>query len=227
MTSACASLRSSFAVLLLMAFLPISFAHGKGGVVVGNGGHVVRCSGEIDYLSVDYVLGKKWFPNVKPVPARTLSASLNRIASLLEVRNPALAKSYREFVSLFMNGDDSKPYVWKTPLSHTTPGDDEFDYLPISCRNSRGSIDVRQAILRTATFGPFGDPQVVLEFDPVVLVLLQSYGGPIQLSFVITHEWLWSITDDPKENRRLNYYMHSPLFERERGKLNVRGVPAR
>jgi hypothetical protein len=36
---------------------------------------------------------------------------------------------------------------------------------------------------------------------------------PLELSFIQVHEWLWNFTNDINAIRRINYFIHSNLFD--------------
>ncbi|MES3037838.1 MAG: hypothetical protein V4736_08025, partial [Bdellovibrionota bacterium] len=48
---------------------------------------------------------------------------------------------------------------------------------------------------------------------PELLKKLENQ-GPLQMSFLIVHEWLWKFTSNPDSNRRLNYLLHSSVLEK-------------
>jgi len=52
---------------------------------------------------------------------------------------------------------------------------------------------------------------VIFEFDPDVV----SHIGAFQLSYLVVHEWLWNLVGTAQQNRELNYYIHSKLFDTE------------
>jgi len=198
--------------LLILFITVISFSFAKaGGVQVGNGGNIVRCQGESDFFSLEYIMTKNMYGNsVQPVQVRTLQDSLNRISNLIAQKLPKLAPSFMEFVSQYQNSDSSKTYLWHQADITPTPSENLF--LPSWCNNSFGTIDVLQVIARTITIDSKNHVQVHFDYDPDMMSELE-YTSTLQLSFLVVHEWIWNLTKDPKKNRKLDYLLHSTLMD--------------
>src|SRR5690349_7100780 len=88
----------------------IAFA---GGLAVGNGGDIVLCQGERNYLSFDYVIGKYEHRDLKtPVDQPNLSKSFARISKFIEAGVPELKSSFDQFSQQVENTDAMKEYLW-------------------------------------------------------------------------------------------------------------------
>lgn len=197
-------------LLFLSLFAPASIVWG-GGVRVGNGGNIVRCVGETSFKSVEYVLTKDLYgKNIFPTPIKSLNDSFNRIAGLMAKKAPQFANSFRTFVNEYRNTDESKTYIWKPGYIDTLK--EETIYLPFWCQNSQGATEIVQAIIRTRHKDSRGKTVVYFDYDPRDLDSLEGTSA-LQLSFLIVHEWIWNLTNDPQKNRRLDYFLHSSYFD--------------
>ena len=66
----------------------------------------------------------------------------------------------------------------------------------------------------------------VYKFVPDLVDQLKSE-NPIQLSFLLIHEWLWDFSSHVDRNRRINYWLHSDRLEswtREEWLANLKGI---
>ena len=179
-----------------------------GGFFVGNdGGLAVRCSGEMEMKSYDYMIGRMLYGKKLRVPRLPLDQSLKRISRLLGQKAPQLHDSFQEFVELLGNTDYSKRYVWKKSYYELTQTNRDHFSLPSTCRSSYGAVEISQAIVRKAK----SSGQVVFEYDDDVVLMIGRTS--LQMSFLIVHEWLWSLTRNPETNIRINYFLHSILVE--------------
>lgn len=195
-----------FSSIFLMSF-QFSFA---GGLDVGNGGNVVQCAAKSKYLSLDYLLTKDSHEKyVKVVPAKNLNQSFQRILNLILQKLPKLHESFREFVEMVDNRDESKKYVWEV-ATYDLEMIQELDVqLPLMCRSNRGNTDILQAIIRKK---PNSTGQIIFEYDEKILLKLKKE-DPLQLSFLLVHEWLWNFVNEIEQLRKINYFLHSSLFE--------------
>lgn len=205
-------------LILLTSFLTFSAANAGGGaVIVGNAGNAIKCSGADSFQSLDYILTQGMLgKDVQTVRVQNLNQSLQRIAKLIAIKIPNLSNSFKEFIelSLIKNTDDSKTYVWQERK------DDDFEIvdnesfdIPFSCRKTSGSTELAQAITRKVISKNDHFKQVILKYNERVILDLESL-YPINMSFLLVHEWLWNITKNPNNNRKLNYFLHSTLFDK-------------
>jgi len=194
-------------ILIMSLFLiSTSLAYG-GGVRVGNGGNIVRCQGETSFKSLEYVLTKDLYGrNVKPVKVASLNESLDRILKLISTKLPQYKKSFQNYLTYFMNSQDDQPYVWHAGIIQTLDGDTVV--LPYSCQNSLGTVDIVQAVVRTVEKKSNAEISIHFFYDGDQLFQL-SHEAPLQMSFLVVHEWIWDLTSDPQKNRRFDYLLHS------------------
>lgn len=180
--------------------------------VTGNGGDVIRCFGHERLFSLDYVMTQGSFgKKVNVVPFTKIQSSTARISNLLKNKWPELSVSFDEFMFDFQNQSvTSKKYNWfKTVDGLDDIFDEKFAQAPIptSCRGGsmNGTIAVSQAIVRTVS----QTGVINFEYDPEIITHLSK----LQLSFLLVHEWLWNFSDSVTDNRKINYFLHSNLFE--------------
>lgn len=195
-------------LLISIAFYSSS-TYAVGGTV-GNGGFVITCATTTNYLSLDYVLAKEFFAaDTKIQTATNLEESLYRIADIIDQKMPSLSKSFLEFINNLNNeSDDSKPYFWNSNyfgLSYETD-DQAISQIPFSCEGIRRSGGwLKQVVIREMIEKGNGQKQIVFEFDQNLLHSLP----PLQASFIYVHEWLWNLSTDVQQNRKINYFLHS------------------
>jgi hypothetical protein len=197
-------LKISFA--LLLSLLAINTSHAGGGVLVGNGGNIVRCSGRENFFSADYILSK-----AKHGDHTKLAEGANpfrRMAKLLNAKLPSMANSYSQFMDAFENHDNSSHYVWMVPRNGLEVLRDEMMELPYSCKNWNGPVEIRQVVIRNYSEA---SGRVIFKYDPEALELIRN--NKLQLSFLLVHEWLWDFTKDITVNRKINYFLHSTQLD--------------
>lgn len=197
---------------LLFLSLILSVETYAGGVLIGNGGNIIRCSGDSHFQSLDFIISRNMFGNkVKIIPAASLNQSLKRIESLLNEKLPQLVDSFRDFTNSIKNKNKSPLYSWQIPPYGIGSIIDEISPIPFRCRNSLGGVEIYQTIIRyDYKYDDATKNKVVFKYDPDALKLIEN--NYIQMSFLMVHEWLWGYTSDIKVNRKLNYYLHSTLF---------------
>lgn len=192
-------------VLLFVAALIVTSSALAGPRVTGNSGDVVMCEGALGYQSLDYVIGVPRDAAYLMAPVRHIDQSLARITKLLQTKAPELAASFAQYVWDMKNLDYfSRVYHWRPAVSG------EFAVLsqgvqsatiPASCgRIPNGGLQIRPVIMRSLEHG-----KVRFDYDLQTLRELD----PLQLSFVLVHEWLWDITKDAHTNRSANVLLHS------------------
>jgi len=184
---------------------------------VGNGGDVVYCEkSEVNpffgHMSLDYLATfQRGNNNEDVIDVDSWEISRHRILSVLDKKHPGLAKSFRLFLSFRGNSNDySLIRVWEESGFGLTDLKDEslVNRLPENCLNvENGEPKVIQAVIRQAAKY---DEFIVYKFDPRILDHLSS---PLQLSFLLVHEWLWDTTKDVESIRRFNRILHSEAAE--------------
>jgi hypothetical protein len=203
---------------LMMTFLSsllIGSPVWAGGVIVGNGGDVLRC-GSDGLFSLDYLLteGSRVTPSNLPAP-QTVQQSLNRIEWLLAQKVPTLLASFREHVRLLKNHDFTQTAVWEEAANGLINIQDEeiVNLLPANCLNTEGKAELIQAIIREFwVFSGRPEGKTLFKYVPQIYAELETQ-KPLQLSFLLVHEWLWSISQNVDRNRRVGHFLHSNAFE--------------
>lgn len=200
-------------VIFLMLF---SFStNAVAGHEVNNGGQVLICHSSYTTLSLDYVIAKKSLVfTTKLVPASSAAASLLRISELIKHKLPELSNSFAEFVAHVKNDSDPKaPYYWVKATSRLEEiNDQNVDYIPAACPGGERA-ELRQAIRRSRNEANLQKNQTVFHFDDNVMTSISR----MQLSFLLVHEWLWDISSNVVQNRNINYFLHSELFDQVSG----------
>lgn len=196
-------------------------AFAGGSAVVGNGGQTLFCdlpnhSEGLSEYSLDYVaeaLGRE----KEIAPVRSVEESLARISQLIS-RDPDaiphLAFLFRMFqADLYNTTDDSRYNYWEADHRGTEVTDDQnlARPLPDSCLVKNGRPQLHQAFRRIgARYTGHKTETTVYHFDPVIIERLKK--RPLQLSFLLVHEWLWNVTGDVRLNRKINFFLHSIAF---------------
>lgn len=204
-------------ILVIGLFSTLAFAN-RTGNGVGNGGDAVLCRPSSDnsfegYYSLDYLV--KFEKANLAVPAKSLNESLDRLEKLISQKLPELASDFTEFRrQVFNTTDASLKYFWEKSEFGLIDLKDEdlIGLLPKNCMTD-DQIKVVQAVIRASDLSsgrPLG--KFLMHYVPDVTEKLQST-NPIQLSFLIVHEWLWNFGDLPERNRRINYWLHSSRLE--------------
>jgi hypothetical protein len=207
-------MKIAFLILLLIASFTIN-AHADSGTVL-NGGDAVMCKPESGsefkgVFALDYLAS--YDSEASPIyPVRTLDESLGRISKLIEQKLPELHASFIVFAKNLLNRDLQRTYIWQPAKFGLIDVKDEnlVSLLPMNCRNSDGSASLIQAIVRQPS-GTSGLPgtKVLFAFQPEILKSMD----PLQLSFLLVHEWLWGHNQNPIVNRMVNRFLHSKQFE--------------
>ncbi|MFZ3231323.1 MAG: hypothetical protein WA160_14030 [Pseudobdellovibrio sp.] len=196
-----------YAFILLIA----SSGHTAGGTV-GNGGFIFYCSNSYRVVSLDYILAKSFFGDkLKSSKVLNLDESLLRISKLLKDKLPMWSHSFSIYINSLKNYSDySQSNVWnEVGVNLPDIEDQELEYAPNICQN-QGQGNLQQAILRVDHALSSGKHQIIFNFDGNALSALDG----LQKSFIYVHEWLWSVSTDVKLNRKINYWLHSELFEK-------------
>lgn len=192
-----------------------SAALAKGGYV-GNGGDAVQCAKAATnrfegYYALDYLATLPTLAGDDGLrKVATWAESRARLTSLLRAKSPALAASFESFAALVYNASHQKDRVWEASPFGLVPLDDQrlTSLIPDNCKTA-GQPKVIQAIIRL--YEPFAGTapgHFVYKFDPLLLQDLDRQ-APLQLSFLLVHEWLWDLSANIDRNRRVNRFLHS------------------
>jgi hypothetical protein len=186
---------------------------------VKNGGDAIVCrrvpgARFVGLYSLDYLLT---YSNIRAPLAKVSSwdASADRLKRLMGEKLPELYMSFSEFASQYRNADSTKRYLWlpSTFGLEDLKDEDIVGRLPKNCRLSSSKAKLRQAVIRQPGRVSGRPPAAVtFEYDPNVLKQLEAK-DPLQLSFLLVHEWLWSISDNVNVNRQVIRYLHSREME--------------
>jgi hypothetical protein len=206
-------MRAIFFSIFLLVVTSQTFAIGHD---QGNGGNTVQCaSGHANpkIYSLDYVLERDFFgKDFVLIKDTTFEKILWRIHSLIENKIPQLGPSFFSFLMNINNDQDpSQPFMWSANYDLPELNDQNFVNLPSFCRTRPSQLAViMQAVVReTIEDRNRGQTRVLFHINPDAVRELD----PLQKSFLYVHEWLWSLSSDVNENRKLNFLLHSELFE--------------
>lgn len=199
---------TGFVLLFTLLFGAQGFA---GGFAIGNGGDIVRCPIDSYYYTLDYVITRAQLNKVGKANVKTWRESLNRIQNLISQKMPTLSKSFSEFTQLLQNRTDfSKPYIWLAKTDLQDVNDEQYrSYSGCSSWGNKGEF--YQVVIRNVVSQPSMPLQVVFQFDPEVFKFIEN--SALQHSYLVVHEWLWNIVKDAEQNRQLNWFIHSKLFD--------------
>lgn len=186
---------------------------------VGNGGDAVYCQSSNNnpfsgYYSLDYLVQYQNSDDL--VAANSLESSLVRIENLFKKNIPELYESFLLFHKNILNTTDTtQVHLWeKAPFGLVDLKDEKLvNLIPANCLNN-GNISIVQAAIRVnsnLSGRPLGF--YLYKYVPEVLQNLKMT-NPVQASFLIVHEWLWQHSSSVDRNRRVNYWLHSKIFEK-------------
>jgi len=195
-------------ILLLITFsVTIAWA----GQEVGKGGDAVRCNEGL--YALDYMV---FASEDKTAPAAVTSyeQSLFRIRKNLANKLPELLPSFDEYTASIFNNDTTKKYLWEqTPYALVSVDDQDLPVtvkIPESCRVNHKIALVQAVIRQNPSFS--GTDHIIFKYMQDVVSEMNSK-NPLQLSFLLVHEWLWSHSDNVDRNRRINWLLHSPRLD--------------
>lgn len=181
--------------------------------IVGNGGDSIECRKDAGNpfdgtYSLDYILTYRTAnDNADIVPAPSWQASLERIKLLFQDKLPELSESFEDFTRNILNADPSQSRIWEEAPWGLVDLKDEatISLVPESCKQD-GKVRVVQAVIRQK---PEATPRpkrtIIYKYVPEVFKKLAAQ-SPLQLSFLLVHEWLWDVSKNVDRNRRLNRF---------------------
>lgn len=180
---------------------------------VGNGGDSVECiqsgaSPFSGFYSLDYLLTYRHDnDNRDVVNVNSWEESRQRLLSLFAAKAPDLGRLFSKFVAELDNHSDYlRPYIWQEAAYGLIPFDDQrmVRRLPTNCQQvDSGQVNVIQSVMRRKRPGT-----IVFQYDPTIYSELSRH-YPLQLSFLLVHEWLWDLTSDVEVVREADRFLHS------------------
>ncbi len=205
-----------FFVLLAGALLTTP-SKSVAGDTKGNGGDSIHCaqSSENSFIGVynlDFLVTyNKSNENADVVPVSSWRESSLRIAAELEKKAPLLALSFREFLKHEDNFSDySQKRIWEGASFGLVDLKDEAlqSQVPKNCgvdesAQQNSGLKLIQTVNRVQHH-----EKIIYLFDGNIFAR-QKTERPLQFSFLMVHEWLRDITNNPFEIRRINRWLHS------------------
>ncbi len=188
---------------------------GLAGTDVGSGGDLVKCvpysSNDLFGLySLDYLVFSREQGAQQPKPVSSWQESIFNIRRVFIDKLPELLPIFDEFTNNILNEDQSRPQIWEpTDYALTEINDEDLPIsvrIPVNCREN-GQIQLVQAVVRQHPEFT-GSPLIVYKYMPRIFEKVAEE-RPLQLSFLLLHEFLWSISNSVDRNRRINWFLHS------------------
>ncbi|MGE0171690.1 MAG: hypothetical protein AB7T49_02855 [Oligoflexales bacterium] len=198
------------------------------GFDIGRGGDVVYCkdseANELrGYYTLDFVAART--PNNSMiVPGGNWQGSRTRLLALLQERDSHLYRSFKTFLHYYdRRGDLTLSRRWEG-ISNITDHegglvdirDEHLDenQLPENCVIQIGQTkNVIQAVIRKVNLDTC---TIYYTYDKDLFLALET-ARPLQFSFLMVHEWLRDLTDDPATIRAVNMFLHSAQLEGTNG----------
>jgi hypothetical protein len=225
----------------LWMILTLASASAQAGGIVGNGGQSILCTADAanrfnGYYHRDYLLGEAAQGNFSDAALRPVSNwadSSEQIGAVIARYLPELSASFenfRHFVFAKPDGSSINGRIrWWVAIDEEFPVPvDLADYgvpanFPGNCLQQMerditvGGIPVHTTV--SVVFPHKTVDRTVLIDQPDTKLTLYRYVpslirrlDPMNLSFLLLHEWLWDLTQDPVVNQRVNWFLHSKDF---------------
>ena len=202
-------------ILLVIFFILVS----KAGQEVGNGGDVVECRQSQQntlrgLYSIDYLLTfQDSNQNNDIIKVKSLSESFFRIRKNIAKMLPEFLSSFDEFIQHIGNKNFYHKYIWEEASFGLVDIKDEqiVTLLPENCKTGKTN-QLIQAIIRLNSLNNGSINKVYYKYVPSIINRI-TVENPTQLSFLYIHEWLWEISHNVENNRRLNRFFHSIAFD--------------
>ncbi len=192
-------------VIILFAIGLVSSIAAADGGKAGNGGDAVICYGK--FFSLDLALTHSNESKLLEVTKNAKSAKeiISYIEQHISTKIPKLAETLKDFNRFNKDQFDfTTKRVWISGPPPTDIKDEAITAeLPKACLKEDGTPDLVQAVVRTES-----DDGIVYYYHPSILQQLES-NSPVQLSFVLIHEWLRDFTQDPYVIQRVNRMIHT------------------
>lgn len=201
-------------VSILFAF-SISAAATNGGEV-RNGGDVVYCKPQKGFLHAGYYSLDFFFSTNSESEGlkafgkdATFERIIQKIISLLELKDRNLAASLRSFASLAMKSDRQQNKIWiPAPYGlHALADENVVQVLPENCQHLENGKPGWIQTVQRETVGS----KTFYHYDVGTIEKLSA--NPLQKSYLFVHEWLWDFTQDARSTRYVNQLLHSSDLE--------------
>lgn len=211
-------MKNNFLTIIASIFLAAPSASFAEGTIIGNGGDVIKC-GPVDgtpvngLTSLDYIL--TWAPLnsdlYKDIQVTSFKNSLDQVESVIQKNYPEFMVSWADFrKNLFNTQHFLENRIWEpAPFGLVDLKDEEIVALvPKECLTD-GEVKVIQAVVRqNPNFSGTSDDTIFYKYIPSIVDHLEEY-SPLQLSYLVVHEWLWDLSKNVDRNRRFNRFLHS------------------
>ncbi len=181
----------------------------------GDGGDVVSCNSSGDpaapapgYYSLDYfvTLG---FGYGEPATVTSLESSLDRIEALLDEKVGAFGDSFRTFRRFYGDWHSHNPQFWRqgTLEIRGLNNPDVVDLIPENCRDG-----ARARLIKMIKRNDLDHGRILYIYQPQVIDQI-SRDRPLQVSYLLVHEWTRFISNHPTRNRIINRFLHSSRID--------------
>jgi hypothetical protein len=205
---------------LILIVAVIFAALGYAGNDHGTGGAVVECTessgspiGKGKY-SLDYLLTYK-NGSSDIVQVLTLEESLDRLQGLFEKKIPEFLETFIEFRKHILNTDYSKKRVWEEVAFGLTPVSTSVftAEVPKNCQQGNQINTIQTVVRMFPEFSGAPKNRIIYHYikETYNEVLAAS---PLQLSFLLVHEWLWDLSLHVERNMKINRFLHSDALEK-------------
>lgn len=207
---------------MISTFLLFSLfsAFASAGQEVGNGGDIIQCRSSAandlsGYYSLDYLL--TYDPKDALIPVSSINQSLDRIQNNFRSKVPELLPSFEDYRRFLFNSDPTRSRLWEpAPFGLVEIRDEDLPVaqtLPANCKLGDKLQLIQAAIRLFSSYSGANSGTIIYKYMPEFLGDL-SVVSPVQVSFVVIHEWLWDHSFSVDRNRRINRFLHSQAFDR-------------
>ena len=201
--------------LMSMAMVAFGWTQASAADTRHNGGDLVTCRSESGAefkgsFALDYLVGVSGTPEGRAALIQEPSS----LSTYLLSKVPSAGRDLDEFMSDMWNQIHSQPiwsskHVWRERrLGLNNLRDEELTSpLPDNCYEGTGPdrvVKLRQIVVREEMPAT---RSIVFNFSRPVFEEIEH--DPMQNSFLMIHEWLWSHADNADVVRNLNWFLHS------------------
>jgi hypothetical protein len=210
--------KSTAVTLLLCLNLALIASPALAGFRVGNGGDLIECSDNpasefrgrysLDWLATY----RKSNANADLIPERDWQTILSDIGRRLAEVAPEAGARFENYRQLIYNQDPSKKRIWEEASFGLVDVKDEqlSHLLPRNCLRPDGKLAIIQAVIRTTSTQINENTPVFYRYSPDAIQSVHD--RPLQISFLMVHEFLWDLSNDVQRNRSAVRYLHSKSF---------------
>ena len=200
----------------LIVFFVVNALEALAGGVVDSGGDTVLCSssnhsGEV-HRSLDFLLTDR--PDGYDLqPVASVEESLARISAIIHEKLPELKSSWDDFSSQIFNTEGITRVWTASSYGLREIGDEDLnstETVPENCK-SNDRIRIVQTVARTDS-DRIPRQKIYYSYVPTVIDELKST-NPMDLSFLLVHEWLWDHSKNVRENRQITRFFHTKQFK--------------